>query len=296
MSSLEELQRIRTIAITALVSDDDFMEILVLKGGNALDLIYGVAARSSSDLDFSIERAFSDDELEILPGRIQTLLETAFREEKFEVFDVEFSQQPDPRRNTHSEFWGGYKIVFKVISSEDFDRLGGDLELIRKEALSLGKLGRKSFEIDISSHEYVAPKQEHELVGYALFVYTPEMLMIEKLRAICQQMPEYSEVVNRKRDSGQRARDFFDICRIADLFNVDLTKDENLELVKRIFAAKKVPLELLGKIEDYREFHEPGFTSVIATLKEGIEINDQYDYYFDRVLGIVKSLEPLWIK
>jgi len=292
--SLKEVERIKTLAVTALVSDDNFMEILVLKGGNALDLIYGVSARASSDLDFSMDGDFAKTELLVLPSRIQKLLEAAFKQEKHVVFDVEFSQQPDPRKNSHPDFWGGYKIVFKVISSKDFHRLEGNLEKIRNEALVVGKRGRKSFEIEISSHEYVAKKEEHQLEGYTLYVYTPEMIMIEKLRAICQQMPEYAEVVSRRRESGQRARDFFDICQIEDLFKIDLTTEENLRLVTHIFGAKKVPLDLLGKIGDYRDFHEQGFTSVVATLKSGVEVK-QFDYYIDRVLKTVSLLEPLWV-
>lgn len=38
---LNFLERIKTLAIVAMFSDDDLMERLVLKGGNALDIVYG---------------------------------------------------------------------------------------------------------------------------------------------------------------------------------------------------------------------------------------------------------------
>ncbi|MHC4757027.1 MAG: nucleotidyl transferase AbiEii/AbiGii toxin family protein [Planctomycetota bacterium] len=60
---LEKIQQVKRIAIIALFSDDDLMEHLVLKGGNALDLIYEVAQRSSLDLDLSTDREFKESEI-----------------------------------------------------------------------------------------------------------------------------------------------------------------------------------------------------------------------------------------
>jgi hypothetical protein len=60
--------------------------------------------------------------------------------------------------------------------------------------------------------------------------------VIEKLRAICQQMPEYT---HRTRHSG-RARDFYDIYCVVTELGIDLGSEENLELARRIFAAKQV--------------------------------------------------------
>ncbi|MFH1883416.1 MAG: hypothetical protein ABIL62_11975 [Planctomycetota bacterium] len=50
MLDLDKLEQIKRIAIIALFSDDDLMDSLVLKGGNALDMIYGVAQRASPGL------------------------------------------------------------------------------------------------------------------------------------------------------------------------------------------------------------------------------------------------------
>ena len=41
------LRDIRTTVIKAIFSDDILMEKLVLKGGNAIDLVYNIGARSS---------------------------------------------------------------------------------------------------------------------------------------------------------------------------------------------------------------------------------------------------------
>ncbi|MGA3203374.1 MAG: nucleotidyl transferase AbiEii/AbiGii toxin family protein, partial [Bryobacteraceae bacterium] len=59
-SSAADFADIRRIAITAIYSDDVLTDTLVLKGGNALDLIYGITSRTSIDLDFSMGRDFDD--------------------------------------------------------------------------------------------------------------------------------------------------------------------------------------------------------------------------------------------
>ena len=41
-----------------MFSDDDLMNLLVLKGDNALDVIHRIASRASIDLDFSVENDF----------------------------------------------------------------------------------------------------------------------------------------------------------------------------------------------------------------------------------------------
>ena len=53
-----DLTEIRRIAIAALFSDDVLTEYLVLKGGNALNLVYGITSRTSIDLDFAMGQDF----------------------------------------------------------------------------------------------------------------------------------------------------------------------------------------------------------------------------------------------
>ncbi len=64
-------------------------------------------------------------------------------------------------------------------------------------------------------------------------------------------------------------------------------------ILERIFAVKKVPLELIGKIEQTREFHKDDFFSVKDTIAHDIE---DFDYYFDYVVEKTKALQSLWIK
>jgi len=65
------LKEIRRLVIIALFSDDELMEKLVLKGGNALDIVHNIGTRTSVDIDLSIPDDFSDIE-EIVPEEVLT--------------------------------------------------------------------------------------------------------------------------------------------------------------------------------------------------------------------------------
>ncbi len=71
----------------------------------------------------------------------------------------------------------------------------------------------------------------------------------------------------------------------------DLATQDALELTRHIFAAKDVPLDLIGKLSNYREFHRPDWPSVQDTVGGDLE---SFDFYFDFVLDIAKTLDPLW--
>ena len=64
--------------------------------------------------------------------------------------------------------------------------------------------------------------------------------------------------------------------------------------MKRIFEVKRVPLFLIGKIGESREFHRPDFEAVVATVKQNIELRD-FDFYFDYVVTRCNELKSLWV-
>jgi hypothetical protein len=156
------------------------------------------------------------------------------------------------------------------------------------------QLGRGSkFLIDISKFEYTIGKQQQDLDGYRIFVYSPQMIVAEKLRAICQQMPEYGPVIKRSRAGASRARDFVDIHAIVTRRRIDMSSQDNVSLLSHMFKAKKVPLSLLGYIGKYREFHQMDFQAVRDTVRPGVALKE-FDFYFDFVLGLAERLKPLW--
>ena len=262
--------------------------MLVLKGGNALDIIYGVISRSSFDFDFSIEDKISEENITVISDKIGRVLKSTFREVDYEVFDVTFEQRPPTLSFDMKDFWGGYRVQFKIIDAKKYVELAGNLNSIRRNATVIGPKNRKKIGIDISKFEYCTPKQETELDGYTVYVYTPAMIVCEKLRAICQQMPEYCQIATSPSQSA-RARDFFDIYTVIEFFKIDLTTEENLELLKNIFIAKRVPLEFLARIPVYREYHRQDFPSVESTITPGTNLKD-FDFYFDYVVEKSQAL------
>lgn len=292
-SAIEELERrekIKKLVIIAMFSDDVLMERLVLKGGNALDLIHRVSARASVDIDLSLDGDFTPEERLTLHGRIEKALRDTFRPEGYHVFDVKLEDRPPGLTADLEDFWGGYGVEFKLIGLDRYEELKDNVEALRKSAVQLGQ-GPK-FSIDISKHEYTTGKTQFDLDGFAVFAYTPEMIACEKPRAICQQMPEYGPVIKRDRAGSSRARDFIDIHTLMSEREVDLTTRQHRELLAQVFASKRVRLALLGHVDNYREFHRTSYNAVAATVKPGVTLKE-FDFYFDFVLDLIKQLEPL---
>jgi len=278
-----DLADIRRLVIIAVFSDDVLFERLVLKGGNAISLVYGYGTRASLDVDFSIDGDFEN--LEEAARRIQSALSDRFRAAGLVLFDYDF--KPRPATGGKEARWGGYRAQFKIIERSKYEALGADLEAVRRNAAVIGPLQKRTFVVDLSKWEFCEPKTFAQLQDYTIYVYTPAMLALEKIRAICQQMPEYQLRVEKI----PRARDFYDIHVLMSEGKVDLTGPEALELTRNIFAAKHVPLELIGKLPEQREFHRPDWPSVQDTAGTDLQ---PFDFYFDFVLTATKNLKSLW--
>jgi predicted nucleotidyltransferase component of viral defense system len=283
-SGFMDLAEIRRLVIVAMFSDDVLFGRLVLKGGNAISLVYGFGTRGSLDVDFSIDGDF--DDLEDTARRIERALAGRFRTVGYVLFDYNFTPRPSVV-GTKGDRWGGYRAQFKIIERDKYEKLGGDLEAARREATIIGPLNKRNFTVDLSKWEFCNGKVDKELHDYTIYVYTPVMLVLEKIRAICQQMAEYQI----RSEKSARARDFYDIYVLISGAEIDLAAPEVLELAKHIFAAKDVPLNLISKLPDYREFHRPDWPSVQDTVRGELQ---PFDNYFEFVLLATRALEPLW--
>lgn len=284
------LEQIKRVAVTAMFADDKLFDNLVLKGGNALNLIHRLGTRASLDLDFSMQHDLPED-METFCGRVSRTLTKTFMQNGYSVFDVKMELKPKAITEDMADFWGGYAVEFKLIPLALHEKYKDDIDQLRNHAVSIGQ-GRK-FLIDVSRFEYTVGKQEADLDGYRIYVYSPQMIVCEKLRAICQQMPEYGSVIKRTRPSSARARDFIDIHVLVTTLCLDLTLEKTQEMISGMFQVKRVPLSFLGNIAAYRDFHREDFPSVLATVDAGTKLED-FDYYFDFVLAQVAKLEPLW--
>lgn len=277
---LSLLDKIKKLTIIALFSDDDLMDMLVLKGGTALDIVHRVSNRLSIDLDFSIATDFDQGNLDIIHRKIEKVLQETFKKEGYEVFDVKIEQKPKRITSDLANYWGGYIVEFKVIEDRKFNQLAINIDSLRRNAIVVGLNHKRKIIVEISKHEYCATKQDADLNGYTIYVYTPEMIVFEKFRALCQQMPDYGKIV-KSSSLSPRARDFYDIFQIIERFEIDVTTKENVELLKKIFQAKRVPIELIAKIADYREFHRQDFPAVQNAVGKKIE---EFDFFFDYVI------------
>lgn len=280
-----DLKYLREQIIIALFSDDDLLDQLVLKGGNALSLIHAIGDRASIDLDFSIE----NDELP--EKRVISALTGHFKTIGYEAFDVKVIKKPH-QPDKAPDWWGGYVIEFKLLELDKFESLFEQAKIhnkdpyeeVRRQAIQInGPSGKATYKIDISKNEDCSKKEMTTLDDITIYVYSLEMIAIEKLRAICQQMPNY-EYGHRR----ARSRDFYDIYTILENTEVSLTN--SLDDFKSVFEIKKVPLEWLWDIPDQKEFHEADWPGVKATTKDAKE----YDFYFQYICNVLDELKSSW--
>jgi predicted nucleotidyltransferase component of viral defense system len=275
------VETIKMLTLRALVSDEYLMYGLVLKGGNALELAYNITDRGSKDIDFSIEGDFTPQEYERLDAIFQGLLSAEFEKHNLVVIDVKFKERP--KQNKVKE-WKGYQLEFKVVDYDKYDP--DDIDKSRRLAHKIHENESTKFSVDISSYEYVKSAVMTEVEGTIFKVYTPEMITLEKLRALCQSMPEYKEIVSTARQKG-RARDFYDIWNLDNNFKIDYSSDVNKKMLEEIFAAKRVPIKFLSLLERYRDIQREDWSNVEDTLTAD---NKGYDFYFEYVQNIVKEL------
>ena len=284
--NVELVNIIKRIAIIALASDDDLVETLVLKGGNAIDLAYrpknSTPFRTSYDLDYSIDDGDFNENMDVISKRIETTLVQTFLENNYSIIDYKFSPKPKNIHEELADFWGGYKVEFKVVDKKYFDEHKENVDKLRRSSIALNPNNSPVFELEFSKFEYVGQKKAIHIDGYKIYVYTPLMIVFEKLRAICQQLPEYKEVIPSFNPRA-RARDFYDIHLIMELHNIDPSTKENIALIQNVFLAKKVPVSFIKKIRDNKHLHADNWQSVQDTIS-AIEELQPFDYYFDFVL------------
>lgn len=283
--------QIRQWTLAAIFSDDYFLGKMALKGGGALELAYKISARPSKDLDFSIEGEF-EEEIDAIRTRFEKALSHFFKEYGLHLFDVTLVERPSKITDDLRDFWGGYLLNFKLIQVEKWVSLKNDIDSCRRQAIQIADSGSTKTDIDISRYECLRSLVNKDFEGYLVPVYSPEALVFEKLRALCQQMPEYGKVVKRDRPGSPRPRDFYDIETIRSHFTeMNLLDESAVELLKEFFLVKKVSLNLLQFLggQECRDFHEKSWSQVRDTIPHQIRV-ESYDYYFSRTVDLVVQL------
>ena len=273
----------RKLILKALYQDDWLYNQLVLKAGNALAMIYGIGSRTTLDLDFSIQGAFSD--LKKVENRIKDSLLRTFKEQKIVVFDFSFTAKP---KVSKENWWGGYRAEFKLISENLAKELEYNIEHLRRQSFPIDPGSQKrKYTIEISKFEYIEGYQIAKYEGMDILVYSPLLLAVEKLRALLQQHPGYTQISAGTKRS--RARDLYDIWIICDYFAIDLSA--HLEVVRAVFDAKKVNMDLLWELESVKALHEGSWADVELSVSGEIE---NFEFYFDYVNNFAKKLHAQW--
>jgi len=294
---------IRKQIIISIFSVDELFEKMVLKGGNAL-AVHGINSRTSKDIDLSIEKDWKENE-KYYSEIIKKSLFKHFDEIDLYMFDYNFLKKPKNISKEKEGFWGGYKVVFKLIDKKLKEKLEKKaknpeklIDSLRKQAQKIGKTDNsKKFHIDISKYEVCYHKVELSKKDFdfiPVHIYSKSALVIEKLRAICQQSVEYQKQLKVSRRP--RARDFYDIHEVIETSyknKIDdpifFFSDDDLNLVEQIFKIKKVPLKLLKEIEIDKDFHESDSENLFEVIAIGSNPKE-FEYYFNYVVDLAKKL------
>ncbi len=92
--TINDPQSLKREVILALFADNALMQQLVLKGGNLLDVVYGISTRPSRDIDLSIGGEVEDPDR--FRGTIEKALGKWFEPKGYVVFDVNLREEPKP--------------------------------------------------------------------------------------------------------------------------------------------------------------------------------------------------------
>lgn len=257
---------------------ENIADKLALKGGGALWWL-NITNRQSEDIDISISEDHNLDESEftILENNIKRVFKVA----GYKVINYKVLDKPKNRSNI-PHFWGGYKVTFAIIAIERYnelldegkDNLGTYAIVLNEETQS------KKIEIDMSLEEFIFNMEKDTVDGIKINIYTPLMIVYEKIRATCQQLPEYKLTGS---SSSARARDLYDIYTLFTMsrkgieYREDVLNPDNFYILEEMFRIKEVDLELMTRFQTLKPRLEKDYSDSVLP---SIEVNDEVDFEF----------------
>ena len=210
-----------------------------------------------------------------------------FLKSKLYIIDFKPTRKPKIKKTGTPDFWGGWAVEFKIITKEQLN-----LSKARRSSSAIipeGFLTNK-IPIDISEMEYCEGFETIKVKSIEIKVYSKPLLVLEKLRAICQSHPGYQYRITES----NRARDFYDIEQIyIKVLNEGHINNFFKELSKhiiKVFEAKNVPLFLIDSClsnEDFLKSQEIGWEEVKSTVRS---LNQNFSYYVQTIKDIVKKI------
>lgn len=274
------IQEVIRECVVALFSNEILKRTLVLKGGTALILIEKIESRLSVDIDFSVVDEIKDPAMYF--NNVAEVLKIHFNKLGYEVFDTEYSRRPKERAESKPRFWGGWRFEFKLIDRKAKPK--NNIESKRRLALIPDGAASSKISLEISEYEYCDSIENVEIDGSFVTSYSTALLILEKLRAICQQHPNYPYGKLRN-----RARDYFDIYQLIKKHRSTELYQELKQHLPQVFAAKDVALNLLNEIFQpaFVEFQAGHFESVESTVKEKME---PFEFYLEQLKLLISDL------
>lgn len=194
-----KIDEVVEMTLVAIYSKDVLNENLYLKGGQALRIAQNMRSRFSGDADFSTKKGFNENDPFF--GHLRDSLYNEFLANDLYLFDFNYVRKPKIKKEGAPDFWGGWQVEFKLIEKE---KMTQKLEDQRRQALIPEGAESPKIKLDISEYEYCESIETVKVKSVKVKVYTRVLLVLEKIRAICQQHPEYQ----LKGISSNRARDY----------------------------------------------------------------------------------------
>lgn len=270
--------------LVGIYSSNTLSDRMYLKGGQALRVSQNLRARFSKDSDFSIEGVVGNEEAFF--KELKESIASEFLRLDLYVIDFEFVRKPKFKPEGTPDFWQGWAVEFKLITRDQIN-----LTKDRQSASAIVPEGSQSNKIliDISEMEYCGSFEMVKVESVEVKVYSRVLLVVEKIRAICQSHPDYKYRLKKS----NRARDFFDIEQLCSKSIVEGAYEELVnkcrENLDKVFDAKEVPPELILKCVNEESFFESqkfGWEEVKST----VSTKEDFSYYFQFLKDLCKKI------
>lgn len=273
------LEVIREIVL-ALYTSPQISTSLYLKGGTALHLSEKLDSRLSTDIDLSTPDSV-ESEKELF-REFTEVLSARFAKMGYDVIDAKHGKRPKRNTARTPKGWGGWQYLFKL--SDIRHRRITDQQRSKSAFVPEGASSSK-IEIQVSENEYCGSVRTIIIAGTRVAVYSGVLLILEKMRAICQQHSSYKYSQGKN-----RARDYYDIFNLVQRHRKDSNFLKQLGLhLNPVFEAKEVSLGLLDSIFqlDFLEKQAAGFPAVQDTVRGQLE---PFSFYSEHLKFLIQDI------
>lgn len=270
--------------IFAIYKNNVLGKKLFLKGGQALRLKEKIQSRLSTDIDFSVSGEIEMSENFF--SSIEKALKNHFCTLGLLIREFKFTRKPEVRGNKFLNILTGWAMEFKllpVVHNQISDNEKYKFYLIPRGVVS------PKIEIDISEYEYCDSFETIKVHGSTVRTYSRPLLVLEKIRALCQQHPGYPH----KRVTKGRSRDFYDIERLWKNSLEERTTDALISDCRKhalaVFNAKDVPIGLATRIfeTDFLDQQKRSWAGVEESVAGKLE---SFEYYVESLKYVVEEI------